>query len=130
MVRNPSICEARKRAIVIKKRIADDRASRLAPEIRLARASGAIGMREIASWFNDRAIPAPRGGKWRPGSIHQLIRRAIALGRLVTKPRSKQQAAWAANPARLATRAANYHVHEARRLSRKARRQGQANPEA
>jgi DNA invertase Pin-like site-specific DNA recombinase len=59
---------------------AHQRARDLAPIVAEVRRSGAASLREIARGLNERGIPAPRGGVWRPVQVQRLVNRIEASG--------------------------------------------------
>ncbi|WEK45786.1 MAG: recombinase family protein [Candidatus Andeanibacterium colombiense] len=54
---------------------ADAHAARLAPEIASIRAEGATSLAALAEALNGRGIVTPRGGKWHPSSVRNLLER-------------------------------------------------------
>ncbi|NYH95533.1 recombinase family protein [Novosphingobium marinum] len=57
---------------------ADERASDLAPVVADIRAGGATSLPAIARELNERGIVTPRGGKWYPSSVRNLLARMAA----------------------------------------------------
>ena len=47
-----------------------------APVLAASRAEGATSFRAMAAALNARGIPTPRGGRWHPGSVVQVLRLA------------------------------------------------------
>lgn len=54
---------------------ADQRTRDLAEVVRDIRASGAVTLEAIANELNGREMITPRGGRWYPSSVANLLRR-------------------------------------------------------
>lgn len=75
------LCRAKRgnsAALAATKAKAMSRALDLVPVTRSVTASGASTLREIADAFNARGIVTPRGGKWHPASVRNLMVRLAA----------------------------------------------------
>jgi DNA invertase Pin-like site-specific DNA recombinase len=59
---------------------ADRHAADLAPVIRQLRAEGHGSYRQLASALNERHFRTPRGGKWHPASVRNLLGRLEPVG--------------------------------------------------
>lgn len=57
---------------------ADQRARDLAEMVRNIRASGAVTLEATANELNGREMMTPRGGRWYPSSVANLLRRPEA----------------------------------------------------
>ena len=55
---------------------ADDFARSLAPALRAIRSEGATTLRSISQALNRRGIKSPRGGKWHPSSVANVLSRS------------------------------------------------------
>ncbi len=67
---------ARERAIASNQAAADERATKVMPIIRKAQKAGATSLRAIAEVLNDRGVPTPRGGRWAPMTVKNIMDRA------------------------------------------------------
>jgi DNA invertase Pin-like site-specific DNA recombinase len=57
----------------VRAQMAQARAADLAPIVAEVRARGATSLRQIAAELDRRAIPAARGGNWRPSAVAKLL---------------------------------------------------------
>ena len=69
-------------AVRVLQGLADSHAALLAPEVRELRQEGRTTLRELAAGMNARSLQTPRGGKWHPTSVRNLLARLEALGAL------------------------------------------------
>ena len=60
--------------------LADRHATLLAPEVLELKQEGMKSFRELAAGMNARSLKTPRGGKWHPASVRNLVARLAALG--------------------------------------------------
>jgi DNA invertase Pin-like site-specific DNA recombinase len=72
----PKLAEARERAVVTNKALADAYATNVLPVIREIRGAGATSLHQIAKALNARGITTPRGGQWYAKSVSNVIARA------------------------------------------------------
>jgi hypothetical protein len=72
------------------------RVKALAPTIRDIQSAGIVTSRAIAWELNARGVPAPRGGKWHPTSVHRLLRRIERLAARSRVSPGRQSASTAA----------------------------------
>lgn len=61
------------------KAAADCHATKLAPVVAVIRAAGATSLASYADALNDRGILTPRGGRWHPSSVQNLLTRLSRL---------------------------------------------------
>jgi DNA invertase Pin-like site-specific DNA recombinase len=73
---NPSLGEARARAVKAIKNEADRTAGNVLPIIAEIRRTGATTLRQIADALNARGVPTPRGGQWYAMSVRNVLARA------------------------------------------------------
>ena len=72
---NPRLDQARAVANRRLKAEADAHAAGVLPVIKKAQKAGASSLREIAKALNDRGIATPRGGRWHPQSVANVMLR-------------------------------------------------------
>lgn len=72
---NPRLASARATAHASIQAKADAFAAEVEPVIRQARAAGATSLRGIATALNARGIATPRGGKWAPQAVANVLGR-------------------------------------------------------
>ena len=79
---NPNGAEALRRAgrgntaaVEALKALANEHATNLGPIIAHLQAEGLTSLRELAGALNDRRMLTPRGGKWHPTSVRNLLAR-------------------------------------------------------
>jgi DNA invertase Pin-like site-specific DNA recombinase len=72
----PRIAEAREKAMVAVKAIADRNAENVLPIIEAIRKTGATSLHQIADALNARGVSTPRGGRWHAKSVSNLLGRA------------------------------------------------------
>jgi DNA invertase Pin-like site-specific DNA recombinase len=72
---NPDIGKARAKAVQTIKAEADRAAGNVLPIIAEIQKSGAQSLRQIADSLNARGVPTPRGGKWYPASVRNVLAR-------------------------------------------------------
>jgi DNA invertase Pin-like site-specific DNA recombinase len=65
----PKLAEARERAVVTNRALADAYAANVLPVIREIRRAGATSLHQIAKALNTRRITTPRGGQWYAKSV-------------------------------------------------------------
>ena len=83
MSRGPTISErlaAAQSALDAVKAKAADRAADYAETVADVQASGATTLAAIAQELNARGIVTPRGGKWHPSSVRNLLQRLLLKG--------------------------------------------------
>jgi DNA invertase Pin-like site-specific DNA recombinase len=73
---SPKLHIARQKSLEANQALADQRAAKVLPIIRKAQKVGATSLRAIAEVLNDRGIPTPRGGKWAPTQVKNILDRA------------------------------------------------------
>lgn len=56
-------------------RLADEHARAVVPILKELRAAGCISKRSIARALNERGVPTPRGRRWYPTSVRNLLTR-------------------------------------------------------
>lgn len=57
----------------VRSKLSLDRARELLPFLENAKASGATSLRQLASYLNDKGIPAARGGSWSANQVARVI---------------------------------------------------------
>lgn len=62
---------------VVRSALADSTARDRLEVIEAIRASGISSLQGIARSLNDRAIPAPRGGRWSAGQVKRVVERSV-----------------------------------------------------
>lgn len=72
---SPKLKAAREAAVASIKTIADRHAANVLPLIREIQRSGASTLREIADALNARGVTTPRGGRWHPTSVKNVLAR-------------------------------------------------------
>jgi DNA invertase Pin-like site-specific DNA recombinase len=72
----PKLVQARKRAVVAVKALADHHAANVLPVIRELQRTGAASLHQIADALNARGITTPRGGAWYAKSVSNVLARA------------------------------------------------------
>jgi DNA invertase Pin-like site-specific DNA recombinase len=72
----PNLAEAREKARASVKAIADRNAAALLPIIHGLQRTGITSLRAIAEALNVRGITSPRGGRWGPQSVANVLARA------------------------------------------------------
>jgi len=60
---------------VVRRKAAQQRAIDLAPTLEELRDDGAVSLHDLAREFNERGIPAPRGGEWMAAQVKRLLAR-------------------------------------------------------
>jgi DNA invertase Pin-like site-specific DNA recombinase len=73
---NPNIEAAQVQAVATIKAEADREASNVLPIIAEIQKSGASTLRAIAEALNARGVSTPRGGRWHPASVRNVLARA------------------------------------------------------
>jgi hypothetical protein len=74
---NPSLEDARERAIQQIRQAADDSAIEVIPLIQQIPQSGAKSLREIADRLNAQGVAGPRGGAWYATSVRNVLARGL-----------------------------------------------------
>jgi DNA invertase Pin-like site-specific DNA recombinase len=69
--------KGRLNSAVIRSALADSTARDRLEVIEAIRASGISSLQGIARSLNDRAIPAPRGGRWSAGQVKRVVERSV-----------------------------------------------------
>ena len=64
------------RSAQVRRERAARRAAELRPVIEAVRAGGAASYATMAAGLNARGVPAPRGGRWHPNTVRQVLRAA------------------------------------------------------
>jgi DNA invertase Pin-like site-specific DNA recombinase len=68
--------KGRAASAVVRRAKAQKRASDILPAIETAKAAGAISLREVAAYLNQRGETAPRGGEWTAVQVSRVIGQA------------------------------------------------------
>jgi len=77
---NPNIEAARGHAVAAIKAQAARATGNVVPIIAEIRRSGATTLRQIADALNARGVPTPRGGRWHPMSVRNVLAREACAG--------------------------------------------------